>query len=275
MPFKETKTLINTDSDIRIDLETLARIEFSDVEYLLSKIGKGKIDSRIESILYESAISKVASIFQLAIRAYKYLEKPELKEDLIKAFSKSENTSTGKIGKYREDLFHNGIHFFEKTIFYPFGIFKGRGFKAIHIKKGARFNIKNVWVFESENSEYSITSEGVYKIDNIGTLEEKWSKIEAFPTISAVNFDEIIKVIKESIGELKIVWFNISKILDEGDGNHKYQFLNENGNCELLEKINGEIISTNLNSKLLIIEGNLTIAPPDQITVENNSIKYH
>jgi|TARA_B110000977_G_C11048471_1_gene481446 hypothetical protein len=61
----------------------LARIEFSDVEYLLSKIGKGKIDSRIESILYESAISKVASIFQLAIRAYKYLEKPELKEDLI------------------------------------------------------------------------------------------------------------------------------------------------------------------------------------------------
>ena len=274
MPFKETKILINADSDIRIDVETLARIEFSDVEYLLSELGKGKIDSRIERILYESAISKVASIFQLAMRAYEYLEKPELKNDLIKAFSKSKNTSTGKIGKYREDLFHNGIHFFEKTIFYPFGIFKGRGFKGIHIKKGARYNIKNVWVFESENSEYSITSEGVYKIDNIGTPEEKWNKIEEFPTISAVNYDDIIKVIKESIMELKIVWSNISKILDDGDGNHKYQFLNENGNWELLEKINGEIKSYTANSKQLNIEGNLTITPPDKIIVENNSIKY-
>jgi len=259
---------------MRIDVETLARIEFSDVEYLLNEIGKGKIDSRIERILYESAISKVASIFQLAMRAFEYLEKPDLKKELIKAFSKSENTSTGKIGKYREDLFHNGIHFFEKTLFYPFGIFKGRGFKGIHIKKGARFNIENVWVFESENSEYSITSEGVYKIDNIGTLEEKWTEIEEFPAISAVNYDDIIRVIKESIGELKIVWFNISKILDEGDGNHKYQFLSENGNWELLEKINGKINSYNASSKKLNIEGNHTLTPPDKIRVENNSIIY-
>ena len=274
MPFKETKTLINEDSDIRIDVETLARIEFSDVEYLLNKLSKSKIDSRIERILYESVVSKVASIFQLAMRAYEYLEKPELKEDLIKAFSKSKNTSTGKIGKYREDLFHDGIHFLEKTIFYPFGIFKGRGFKGIHIKKGARYNIKNIWVFESENSEYSITSEGVYKIDNIGTPEEKWTKIEEFPTISAVNYDDIIKVIKESIGELKIIWSNISKTLDEGDGNHKYQFLNENGNWKLLEKINGKIKSYTKNSMQLNIEGNLTHTPPDKIILENNSIKY-
>ena len=40
MPFQETKTLINNDSDIRIDVESMARIEISDVEYLLSIIKK-------------------------------------------------------------------------------------------------------------------------------------------------------------------------------------------------------------------------------------------
>tara|TARA_B110000977_G_scaffold73481_1_gene99467 strand:+ start:63 stop:527 length:465 start_codon:yes stop_codon:yes gene_type:complete len=153
MPFEETKISQNKDSKIKIDVETLARIEFSDIEYLLNMINKTKVDSRLERILYESIISKVAAIFQLAMRAYEYLEKPDLKKDLINAFNKSKNTSTGKIGKYREDLFHSGVHFFEKTMFYPFGIFEGRGFKGIQIKKGAHLDIKNVWTFKSSKTQ--------------------------------------------------------------------------------------------------------------------------
>lgn len=208
------------------------------------------------------------------MRAYEYLEKPDLKKDLINSFDKSKNTSTGKIGKYREDLFHNGIHFFEKTIFYPFGIFKGRGFKGLHIKNGARYDIKNVWTFKADNSEYSITSEGVYEIKNIGSNEEQWNLIDEFPTITAINYEDIIKVINESVKELKIVWSNISKILNEGDGNNMYQFLNENGKWELLEKINGEITSYKADSKTINVEGDLTITPPDKIIIRDKTLGY-
>jgi|TARA_B110000967_G_C18752996_1_gene493841 hypothetical protein len=274
MAFKETNTLINNESKVRIDVETLARVEFSDIEFLLDTINNGKKDPRLERILYESIISKVAAIFQLAMRAYEYLEKPDLKKDLINAFNKSKNTSTGKIGKYREDLFHSGVHFFEKTMFYPFGIFEGRGFKGIQIKKGAHLDIKNVWTFKSGNSEYSITSEGVYEIKNIGTNEEQWNLINEFPTISSVNYDDIIKVIDESVKELKIVWSNISTILNKGDGNHKYQFLNENGKWELLEKINGEIKSYKSDSQTINVTGVLRITPPDKLIIRGKTLTY-
>lgn len=274
MPFEETKISQNKDSKIKIDVETLARIEFSDIEYLLNMINKTKVDSRLERILYESIISKVAAIFQLAMRAYEYLEKPDLKKDLINAFNKSKNTSTGKIGKYREDLFHSGVHFFEKTMFYPFGIFEGRGFKGIQIKKGAHLDIKNVWTFKSGNSEYSITSEGVYEIKNIGTNEEQWNLINEFPTISSVNYDDIIKVIDESVKELKIVWSDISTILNKGDGNHKYQFLNENGKWELLEKINGEIKSYKSDSQTINVNGVWRITPPDKLIIRGKTLTY-
>jgi hypothetical protein len=257
----DKKTQNHFDSKIRVDVETLARIEFSDIDYLLEKINNKKVEPRMERILYESIISKISSIFQLAMRAYEFLEQPGLKKDLINAFDKTENTSTGKIGKYRADLFHCGIHFLEKTIFYPFGKIEGRGFKGIQIKKGARFNVINVWLFNSNNSEYTITSEGVFEIKNLGTSEEEWILINEFPTVSAINYDEIIKVIFESVKELKIVWFNISQTMKGGGENQERQFFNENGKCELLENDNGKITSYSIPMPI-IIEGDLTISPP-------------
>ena len=43
MAFKETNTLINNESKVRIDVETLARVEFSDIEFLLDTINNGMI----------------------------------------------------------------------------------------------------------------------------------------------------------------------------------------------------------------------------------------
>jgi hypothetical protein len=274
MPFEETDTLQNDDSKVKIDVETLARIEFSDVEYLLSEIDKGNIDSRLEKILYESIISKMASVFQLAMRAYEYLENTDLKKELINAFNKSQNRSTGKIGKYREDLFHSGIHFFEKTIFYPFGKIEGRGFKGLHIKKGARLNISGVWDFNSDDNEYAITSEGVFEILNPETSEEKWNKIDEFPTVSAIDFNNIREVIDNSIVELKLVWSKIKEILKAGDGTHQYSFLNENGKWELIVEKNGGHTIYKAESKKLEITGDLTINPPEKIIIKDNSIHF-
>lgn len=274
MPFEETNTLQNNDSEVKIDVETLARIEFSDVEFLLREIDKGIIDSRLEKILYESIISKMASVFQLAMRAYEYLEKTDLKKELINAFDKSKETSTGKIGKYREDLFHSGIHFFEKTMFYPFGKIEGRGYKGIHIKKGAKLDIKGVWKFHSDENEYAITSEGVFEILNAETEKEIWNKIDEFPTISAVNFDDIREIINYSIVELKLVWSKIKEIVKAGDGIHQYSFLNENGKWELIETKNGEQTIYKAESKKLEVTGDLTMNPPEKIIIKDNLIHF-
>ena len=260
----------NKDSKIKIDVETLATIEFSDIEYLLNMINKTKVNSRLERIIYESLISKIASIFQLAMRAYEYLEEPSLKRKLINDFNKSKNTSAGKVGRYREDLFHNGIHFLDKTVFYPFGKVKGRGFKGIYVKKGAVLNVIGVWKFHLNENEYAITSEGVFEIKNVDELNEKWNQIDNFPTILAINYKDVNKTIEDSLTELKQVWFEISKEIKKKN----VSFNNKDAEWDLLEKLNGKITKYNSKETSLIIQGNQTMSPPDKIKVVKGKLEY-
>jgi hypothetical protein len=273
MPFKETKTLIKYESKVNIDFETLARIEFSDVEYLLKQIDSDTFDSRLERILYESLISKTASIYQLAMRAYQYLDKNDLLKKINHTYDKGGDTSLGKMGKYREDLFHNGIHFLERKTFYPFGVIEGRGFCGIRVKKGATYKILNVWEFHSQESEYAITSEGVFEIKNPGTIDENWFLIDNFPTITAINYDQIRDNIKEAIKELKEIWNDISKLIRNEEGVNLYEFLNEGGKWEIFEIENGVVVGYKGLMKL-IIAGHFTTTPPKQIIIKGNSIQY-
>ena len=270
MSFEETKILLNKDSKIKIDVETLARIEFSDIEYLLDTINKRQIDSRLERIIYESLISKIASIFQLAMRAYEYLEKPNLKKKLINDFNKSQNTSAGKIGKYREDLFHGGIHFLDKTVFYPFGKVKGRGFKGIYVKKGAELNIIGVWKFHSNKNEYAITSEGVFEIENVSELNEKWTQINNFPTISTIDYESINNTISDCLNELKQVWFEISKVIKESN----VIFNNKDAEWDLIELADGQNKVYSAKETSFVINGNQTITPPPTMSVKDGKLHY-
>lgn len=274
MPFKETKTLINNDSKVKIDVETLARIEFSDVEYLLKQIDSDTLDSRLERILYESLVSKTASIYQLAMRAYQYLKKNDLIKKINQTYDKDGDTSLGKMGKYRTDLFHDGIHFLERKTFYPFGVLEGRGFCGIRVKKGATYKILNVWDFHSQESDYAITSEGVFEIKNPGTIDENWFLIDNFPTITAINYDQIRNSIKEAIKELKEIWNDISKLIRNEEGVDSYQFLNEGGKWELLE-IKDEKVVSYVGSMKLNITGHLTTTPPKKIIIKRNSIQFN
>lgn len=274
MPFKETKALINNVPKVKIDVETLARIEFSDVEYLLKQIDNNTLDHRLERILYESIVSKTASIYQLAIRAYIYLGKNDLLKKINNTYDKSGNTSLGKMGKYRADLFHNGIHFLDRKTFYPFGVFEGRGFCGIRVKKGATFKILNVWEFHSQECEYAISSEGVFEIKHPGSIDENWILIDNFPTITAINYDQIRENINDALKQLKQVWNDIHKLVKNGDGTNSYDFLSENGNWELLEFRDEEIKSYKLASIPLIITGHLTINPPEKLVIKDNTIQY-
>jgi len=61
MPFNETMILSNQDSKVRIDVETLARIELSDTEFLLEQIRKSVNSTRLERILYETIIMCIST----------------------------------------------------------------------------------------------------------------------------------------------------------------------------------------------------------------------
>jgi hypothetical protein len=70
------------------NLETLARIELSDIKYLISQ-HDNKNNTRFERIIFETIVSKISATFQLAIRAYEYFELSDQRQKLIGRYSKN------------------------------------------------------------------------------------------------------------------------------------------------------------------------------------------
>ena len=272
MPFREKKTLINKDSSVRIDVETMARIELSDIDFLLKEISK-ETDSQLVRIFYETAITKLSVVFQLAMKAFKYLERnAELKA--VKARSKDASSTLGTVNKFRGDLFHSGISFVQKDTFYPFGSVKGRGFVAMRIRKGAILRITGVVALGASETEYVITSEGVFEVHNIGEVSEEWIRTDIIPTLTAVNYDDISEIISRAKIELKEIWCQLASIREQGDEEHEYQYLNEGGEWELIEKKGEKITKYSAIQKTINVTGVITITPPDRIRIENGKPSY-
>lgn len=272
MTFTETKTLVDKDSKVRIDVESMARITLSDIEFILT-IAALQTSLRHKNILYETAVSKTAAVFQLAMRACDYLENPIYKKDLIERTKKGNSSELGMIGKLREENFHNGQRIIASERFYQFVKIKGCGYVGIYIYKGAVLNITGVHTFNAESSEYAITSEGIFEISNSGTPQETWKMMNISPQLEAVDHHLVINVIKRALDELKVIWNNLREIRVQGDGDHEYSYLNENGSMELLEKGDEGITSYQMGSQLRV-RGNLTVTPPDGIAIEESSIAY-
>ena len=272
MPYHEAKTLINEDSKVRIDVETMARIELSDIDYLLNKINK-ETDSQLVRIMYETVVTKLSTVFQLAIKAYKYLEK-DIERKVLIANSKDTSTALSKVYKFRGDLFHSGISFVKKDTFYPFGSIKGRAFVALRIRRDAILRIKGVVELNAIKTEYVITSEGVFEIHNLGELSEEWISTDIIPTLTAVNYDETSDIILKAKTELKTIWYQLSLVREQGDGDNQYQYLNEGGEWELLEKKGDKITKYSAKQKTINITGDFTITPPDSIRIENGQLSY-
>jgi hypothetical protein len=273
MPFQETKTLINNDSDIRIDVESMARIEISDVEYLLSIIKK-TTDARLERIMYETIVTKISTVFQLVMRACKYLEQDKLLKKIIKYHSKKSDTDLGKVKGFRDNFFHDGIGFVEKEVFYPFGKINGRGFVAIRIAKGGALCVSGMHIFDAQESEFAITSEGVFEIVGPGSSEERWVLVDSFTNVAAVSYEKIDKIIVNSLSELKAIWNKLESIRKIGDGKNEYQYLNEGGSWEFIEKkSDGEMVVYSAEQKTIMVTGNLTINPL-KLRVHGQNLRY-
>lgn len=271
MAFEITKTLQDEESKIRYDVETLARIELSDIDYLLDIVSKDDCVQRTRRIHFETIISKLSTVYQLAMDAYKYFGL-NVKTELNTRFSNE--SFPGLIKKYREELFHHGIHFLDKTIIYPFGKIEGRGFKGIQVKKGANLEIKGVCIFASDTKEYVLTSEGVFEIENPENDNESWKSIEHLPTTIATDYNKIKEIINGAITDLKVLWKEINEKVKNGDGTHSYSFLNENGKWDLIEKNNDSYKTYSAQKTPLVVTGKLTITPPENIKINNGNLEF-
>lgn len=271
MSFEERRTVANQDSKIRSDVEFAARMQLSDIEFLSKKICR-ETDGRLKRVMYESIVTKLATTFQLALRAFEYMEKSKERGEIIDR-TNSDNSALGKIKKFRSDLFHDGMSFIQKDMYFPFLKIKGRGFVALRVRKGGALKIENLIEISAVETEFAITSEGVFEIRNTGQESEEWVQIDVMPTLTAANYDDIEKIVSGALAELRAIWHQLSMIRKRGDGEHEFSYLNEGGELELLEKAGG-IITTYSTKKAIEIKGHLTVTPPDKIRVDGNFLIY-
>lgn len=273
MTFAITHTLVNEDSKIRLDVESIARITLSDIEYILATINK-QTDTRHKRFILEAAVSKAAAVFQLAMRACDYLEKKEHKQEIIAKTKKGAGSHLGIIAKLREDNFHSGQGVISSKKYYQFANIKGCGFVGVYVHRGATLTITGVYKFDADSCEYAITSEGIFQINDAGTESESWKQMDILLNVENVDIHTVISSIEGAVKELKCIWKELREIRIRGDGVNEYKYLNEGGELELLQKAN-HMINTYQMSFQLKVCGELTITPPDGIAVQRNQLSYY
>lgn len=273
MPIEETKTLQNLDSKVQVDVESLARIEISDVEYLLEIVSLQR-DPRLQRILYETIVSKVASVFQLALRAYSYFERSDKCKYICDLYPKENPSGIGAVARFRDGMFHEGITFVEKEVFFPFGKISGRGYVAIRVKEGGSLNIYGLHQFVSNDVEYAITSEGIFEIHSADSMEETWKLIDVFPNATVANYDKIDLIVKEALSDLRNIWHDISQIRKHGDGQYEYAFPNNGAKLEIMELDKGKLTCYTVKQRGITVKGLLSFVPPKLLKVEGNKLIY-
>lgn len=288
MSFEQTPTLQDQDAEIRINVEAMARIEISDTEYIMKKLRKETGDVRLKRILIETATTKIASAYQLFMKACDYnrdacksaeienLTKigswfDDLRTKANKKHRKGKDpTALGQVGHAREEMFHNGLTFLNRSLRYSFAQIDGRGFVGIRLKLGGRLKIKGTHDFIATETEFAITSEGVFEIFNPGCFDEQWRLLEMPFEIQVSSEDLWVEVLEESVVQLKELWHKVSQKMEKGDGNHSFAFLNEGGHINLLEKsADGRNQTYGLaDSGSLVVRGTLTLDPLDQNQIQ-------
>ena len=299
MTFNSTETLCDQDAKYRYDPETLAYITISDIEHILERICI-ESDLRISNILRETAINKTSSVYQLFMKACDYLitsdglnnSDADIRNfaNKIQTINRNFNavhptekklsdgqelTAIGKVKKYRDDLFHDGITFLDRTCFFPFAVIKGKGYTALRVKKGGELVVKNIRTFRAEETEFAITSEGVFEILHPDTKDENWRHCPDVLMLQAANTEDVEMLIREALVKLREVWNELSIVRKEGINGIPVEYLNEGGEFTLQEKSNSQLTAYGYNgSTKLIVKGSLTITPPDELALEGSVIAY-
>jgi hypothetical protein len=271
MPFDYTEELVNNDSKIKHDVESLARIILSEIEFII-KIIEDTSDGRLARILLESAVTKTAAVFQLALKACDYLDNPSYKREIIEKNKKSSEGDLSIICRLRDNHFHDGSGVIESEVFYPFARIKGRGCVGIHVFEGAKLEINGVHKFSAISCEYAITSEGIFLITNRGTELENWEHLNVIFSGVAFNAEPVLLAIRGAIRELLRIWSDLFKMRINGDGNCEYSYLNQGGLVEIFEKRNGNLYTYTLAG--LKVRGDLTFTPPDAVHTKDGKVIY-
>lgn len=205
----------------RRDYTSLARIAISEVRHLIDEI-ESQTDPRTNKLLLELATTKTASVFQIFLKETKTLienketktskEKKKFRRYVINKYRKDGSTSTGLIGSYRDQVFHEGTSFLEKTFSFPGIKIDGSGIIAAIITDGSSLNIKGFHNFSPKGFEYVISSEGIFKVHGRGENWERWEYDKSIPYTEANNTSLIIQKIKEAICQLEECFFELNKL---------------------------------------------------------------
>lgn len=265
------RAIPKNDSAITFDAESRARIMLSDVEYILST-HKLQTDARHMVFLLEAAVSKTASVFQLAMKACEYFGRPDLKTSIKKNYTKGGSSFLGAVSRLREDLFHEGQGIMGSEIYYPFGKMKGNSFVGIYVYQGGSFTVYGHHIFDASACEFAITSGGIYQVTNVGAVDETWSRLSSVLSIESIDVGSIVSVLKDAVAELKRIWMDLRNIRVKGDGTLEYRYPTT-GFMELLEEQDGMLKKYELFNSMHV-RGNLTVTPPNSLEIRPAQLIY-
>lgn len=263
-----SKTLQNLDSKVRIDVESMARIEISDIELLLQRAAS-ESDSRLVKIFYESAIHKTSTVFQLALKACDYLLKPELSKRLKSDFPKNSPTGLGALAKARGYLFHDGVSLIEMRAIFPFAIVEGRGFVGLRVEPGGTLKVRGHPPIGGKEVAFAFTSEGLFRVESPGSGSETWVPADTMPCAVGVKSSQVHEQVALALEQLKAIWAELAAVGRSGDGAHPWSYLNEGGQIALFHKgAEGHHTQYVLPASTpLYVTGLLVIDPPDEIPI--------
>ena len=250
MTIKITKTLINKDFEIDVDLEVSTMSKFYEIQRIFQNLEKSNFEDR--KLWLEMLVYRLAEIFQNCIRSYEYLEKFDLRDSFLNRCK--HNSSLEFLKKTREDMFHHSKNILNQTIYSDFFQINGEYFKGIHVKKGGFLWVGD-YKFNASDSEFVFTTEGIFEIKNPYSKDELWQKLN-YPSIITFDDDDISTKLKKCHSTLQSEFFKIRKILRRGDGKYEYKFKTK-GNIKLF----GDGKICDLNGKSLEVKGTLNLSP--------------
>ena len=278
------KNHTNNEKYVAFDLEAIARIAISDIEFILVELNNS-IDPGLRRVLIETAVTKTASVYQLFMKACNYCEiisrtsKDETMKRNRKYFTeilqstknrnpkKPDSTPLGRVAHARDQLFHNGIGFLNRVLIYPFGIIEGQGFVGVRVRRGGKFTIKGFCVFNAVENEFAITSEGIFEIHNPTTATESWKLFQIDEIILVSKEIDFVEIIKGSIFYLKEIWSELISKMKNDNGEPIISFPNGGGRVHLTEKDkDGQIVTYSFSpGDKIEVKGDLTTTPPSKL----------
>ena len=265
-------TLSDKDYKVQANLLVSTMVKFNEFERLLEKFNL-EVKIQDKKLYLESLTHKLGEIFQNHLRAYEYCEEidPGGKNKFLSRIQK--NKYLKFLQDYRGDLYHNSLDVIPRRIISDFFEIEGNYFEGLRVKDDGDLRVGENSFQSNKDTQYSITSEGFFKVKNPDSKEENWEFLE-YPSIVMMDYGDSLEKLQESFTILKDEFFNIRtkmKKIAIGEFKGKELHFNNIGNISLFDESGGEVKSYDLQGSV-VVKGRFQINPL-KLKSENHSAK--